>query len=312
MEMNTLIQSILVMAAIIGIGAAIGCRQPLAADSRQLLITIIVNVAMPCIILDGVFQTPIDDRLMLQIFAIFAVSVLLNCLGILIGWLGARTLPLSAKKRRELAILSGLGNTGFIGLPLCAALFGPKGAVLAAVFDAGLDFVMWTVAVMMLQEKGTFSLKGLKAMVNIPMIAIVVGLGFAMSGLTPPEPVKQLAAALARLASPLAMLYIGMLLPLLLRSKPQVSLPLLGVPITFKLFVLPLSAALLLSVLHVDAEITRVAVVQVAMPTVAMASILFARYAADEEMGAMTTVFSTLLALLTIPAVLMVGSLLIR
>lgn len=312
MEMNTLIQSILVMAAIIGIGAAIGCRQPLAADSRQLLITIIVNVAMPCIILDGVFQTPIDDRLMLQIFAIFAVSVLLNCLGILIGWLGARTLPLSAKKRRELAILSGLGNTGFIGLPLCAALFGPKGAVLAAVFDAGLDFVMWTVAVMMLQEKGAFSLKGLKAMVNIPMIAIVAGLGFAMSGLTPPEPVKQLAAALARLASPLAMLYIGMLLPLLLRSKPQVSLPLLGVPITFKLFVFPLSAALLLSVLHVDAEITRVAVVQVAMPTVAMASILFARYAADEEMGAMTTVFSTLLALLTIPAVLMVGSLLIR
>ncbi|MDA5109661.1 AEC family transporter [Brevibacillus thermoruber] len=312
MEIITLIQSILVMAAIIGIGAAIGCRQPLAADSRQLLITIIVNVAMPCIILDGVFQTPIDDRLMLQIFAIFAVSVLLNCLGILIGWLGARTLPLSAKKRRELAILSGLGNTGFIGLPLCAALFGPKGAVLAAVFDAGLDFVMWTVAVMMLQEKGTFSLKGLKAMVNIPMIAIVAGLGFAMSGLTPPEPVKQLAAALARLASPLAMLYIGMLLPLLLRSKPQVSLPLLGVPITFKLFVFPLSAALLLSVLHVDAEITRVAVVQVAMPTVAMASILFARYAADEEMGAMTTVFSTLLALLTIPAVLMVGSLLIR
>jgi predicted permease len=312
MEMNTLLQSILLMAVIIGIGAVIGYRQPLAADSRQLMITIIVNVAMPCIILDGVFQTPIDDRLMLQIFVIFTVSVLLNCLGILIGWLGARTLPLSAKKRRELAILSGLGNTGFIGLPLCAALFGPKGALLAAVFDAGLDFVMWTVAVMMLQEKGAFSLKGLKAMVNIPMIAIVVGLASAMTGLTPPEPVKQLAGTLAKLASPLAMMYIGMLLPLLLRNKPQVSLPLLGVPITFKLFVFPLSAALLLSVLHVDAEITRVAVVQVAMPTLAMASILFARYAADEEMGAMTTVFSTLLALLTIPAVLMVGSLLIR
>jgi malate permease and related proteins len=312
MEMNTLLQSILLMAVIIGIGAVIGYRQPLAADSRQLMITIIVNVAMPCIILDGVFQTPIDDRLMLQIFVIFTVSVLLNCLGILIGWLGARTLPLSAKKRRELAILSGLGNTGFIGLPLCAALFGPKGALLAAVFDAGLDFVMWTVAVMMLQEKGAFSLKGLKAMVNIPMMAIVVGLASAMTGLTPPEPVKQLAGTLAKLASPLAMMYIGMLLPLLLRNKPQVSLPLLGVPITFKLFVFPLSAALLLSVLHVDAEITRVAVVQVAMPTLAMASILFARYAADEEMGAMTTVFSTLLALLTIPAVLMVGSLLIR
>ncbi|WP_243014052.1 AEC family transporter [Brevibacillus borstelensis] len=312
MEISLLLQSILLMAVIIAIGSVIGYRQPLTGESRQLIITIIVNVAMPCIILDGVFQTPIDSQTMTQIVIIFGISVLLNCLGILLGWLGARTLPLSEKKRREMAILSGLGNTGFIGLPLCAALFGPKGALLAAVFDAGVDVVMWTVAVMMLQEKGAFSLKGLKAMVNIPMIAIVLGLGAAMAGFMPPEPVKHLVGTLAKLASPLAMMYIGMLLPLLLRKKPHFSLPVLGMPLTFKLIVFPLSAALLLSVLHLDGEITRVAIIQVAMPTLTMASILFARYAADEEMGAMTTVFSTLLALVSIPAVIMVGNFFLR
>ncbi|MEJ8543887.1 AEC family transporter [Brevibacillus borstelensis] len=312
MEMSLLLQSILLMAVIIAIGSAIGYRQPLTGDSRQLIITIIVNVAMPCIILDGVFQTPIDSQTMKQIVLIFCISVLLNCLGILLGWLGARTLPLPEKKRREMAILSGLGNTGFIGLPLCAALFGPKGALLAAVFDAGVDVVMWTVAVMMLQEKGAFSLKGLKAMVNIPMVAIVLGLGAAMAGFMPPEPVKHLVGSLAKLASPLAMMYIGMLLPLLLKKKPHFSLPVLGMPLTFKLVVFPLSAALLLSILHLDGEITRVAIVQVAMPTLTMASILFARYAADEEMGAMTTVFSTLLALVSIPAVIMVGNFFLR
>ncbi|CAM5784536.1 MULTISPECIES: AEC family transporter [Brevibacillus] len=312
MEISLLLQSILLMAVIIAIGSVIGYRQPLTGESRQLIITIIVNVAMPCIILDGVFQTPIDSQTMTQIVIIFGISVLLNCLGILLGWLGARTLPLPEKKRREMAILSGLGNTGFIGLPLCAALFGPKGALLAAVFDAGVDVVMWTVAVMMLQEKGAFSLKGLKAMVNIPMIAIVLGLGAAMAGFMPPEPVKHLVGTLAKLASPLAMMYIGMLLPLLLRKKPHFSLPVLGMPLTFKLIVFPLSAALLLSVLHLDGEITRVAIIQVAMPTLTMASILFARYAADEEMGAMTTVFSTLLALVSIPAVIMVGNFFLR
>ena len=308
MELQTLQQSILVMAVIIGIGSLIGYRQPLTADSRQLVITIIINVAMPCIILDGIFQTPMDKQVITQIFTIFLISIFLNCLGIFLGWAGARALPLPAKKRREIAILSGLGNTGFIGLPLCAALFGPKGALLAAIFDAGVDVVLWTVGVMMLQEKGSFSLKGLKTLVNIPMIAIVLGLGSALIGFAPPEPVKSLFGTLSKLASPLAMMYIGMLLPLFLRNKPQVSLPLLGMPIAFKLFLFPLLTAFLLSTFPLDQDIVSVTLVQVAMPTLTLASILFARYSADEEMGAMTTVFSTLLALLSIPAVVLMGN----
>lgn len=310
MEFQTLLQSILIMAVIIGIGGFIGFRQPLTTDSRQLVITIIVNVALPCIILDGIFQTPIDDQLWTQIITTFLLSVLLNCFGILIGWLGARALPVDEKKRRQIAILSGLGNTGFIGIPLCAALFGPKGALLAAIFDAGVDIVMWTVGVMMLQGKGSFSLQGLKSLINIPMLAIVGGLTFALIGFVPPEPAKQIFGTLSKLASPLAMLYIGMLMPHFFKAKRFVPIRLISVPIIFKLFLFPLLTALLLSVYPIDAEIASITLIQVAMPTLTLASILFARYAGDEEMGAMTTLFSTLLALLTIPAVVYMGSLL--
>jgi predicted permease len=311
-EMTTLLTSVFIMAVIVGIGSLLGYRYPLTADSRQLMIALIVNVGMPCIILDGVFQTPIDGQMMMKIFVIFGLSVGFNCLGIALGWLGAGAMKLPARKRREMAILSGLGNTGFIGLPLCAALFGPKGALLAAVFDAGLDFTIWTVGVMLLQDKFAFSLKGLKAMLNIPMIAIVIGLLLAALGVTPPDAVKQLAGTLAKIASPLAMMYVGMLMPALLRNKRRVPLQELGLPLSLKLFVFPLVAALLLSLFAMDGDITRIALIQVAMPTIALASILFARYAADEEMGAMTTVFSTLFGLLTIPAVILVGSLIIQ
>lgn len=311
MEIAPLLTSVFIMAAIIGIGALIGNRIPLTHDGRQLMIMIIVNVAMPCIILDGVFQSPIDHKLLTQIFIIFIVSILFNCLGILIGWIGAKPLQLTARKRCEVAILSGLGNTGFIGLPLCDALFGPKGALLAAVFDAGVDFTIWTVAVMLLQEKRSFSIASLRSLVNIPMFAIVIGLLVAALGITPPEAVKTLTGTLAHVASPLAMMYIGMLIPSLLKNKKRVSIPMLGLPITLKLFVFPLVATLLLSVFALEKEIAQVVLVQVAMPTIAMASILFARYAADEEMGAMTTVFSTLIGLLTIPAVVLVGSFLL-
>jgi predicted permease len=311
-DLTTLFASIFMMAVIIGIGAWIGMRSPLSGDSRQLMIMIIVNVAMPCIILDGIFQLPIDQKLLMQIFVIFAIAILFTCFGIFLGWMGARLFHLPSRQARQLAILSGCGNTGFIGLPLCAALFGAKGALLAAVFDAGLDFTIWTVGVMLLQERKAFSFSGLRSLINIPMMAIGVGLTIAIIGYNPPGIVKELTGTLAKLASPLAMIYIGMLIPTLLRNKKRVPIQVLGLPLTLKLFVYPMCAAALLVVFTLESEISQIVIIQTAMPTIAMASILFARYAADEEMGAMTTVFSTLLALITIPAVVMMGNMILQ
>ncbi len=306
--MEPLLTSMLVMGVIVGIGAIIGKKLPLTNDSRQLMIMIIVNVAMPCIILDGIFQLPIDQELLTQIFAIFAIAVLFTCIGSFLGWLGAKMMRMPDKDARQLAILSGFGNTGFIGLPLCAALFGAKGALLAAVFDAGLDFTLWTVGVMLLQEKRKLTLSSLRELVNIPMFAIVGGLLIAVIGFEPPMIVKQLTGSLSKLASPMAMIYIGMLIPILLQNKKRVALPMLGLPLTIKLVVFPLVTASLLLFLSLDLELAQVTLIQTAMPTIAVASILFARYAADEEMGAMTTVFSTLLGLATIPAVVILGN----
>lgn len=165
---------------------------------------------------------------------------------------------------------------------------------------------------MLLQEKQEFHIKNLRTLLNIPMIAIVVGLAIATLGIHPPEVAKLLTGNLANLASPMAMLYIGMLIPTLLKNKRTLSLPMLGLPITIKLFLFPLVTILILYLSSLDPDITQVVLIQAAMPTIAMASILFARYAADEEMGAMATVFSTLLALGTIPAIVLVGNLILH
>lgn len=312
MEMVPLLTTIFVMGAMIAIGALIGRHAPLTQDSRKLLITLIVNVGLPCIILHGLFQLPMDRELLMQIFVVFALAFLFTCIGILLGFCAARMQGAPVKKACEMAIVSGFGNTGTIGLPLCAALFGPKGAVLAAVFDAGMDFCLWTLGVALLQEKRKFSLAGLKALVNIPMIAIVLGLVLASLGLTPPAaPIKQLTATLAAIASPLAMIYIGMLMVDYLRQKRPLGIAKMGTPLGIKLAVFPISIAFLLTLFPLGHEIVQVVLVQVAMPTIAIAPIVFARYGADEELAAMMTVSSTLLSLVTIPLVMMVNHLIL-
>lgn len=115
------------MAVIIGMGAMIERIRSVTDDARQLLITIIINVAVPCIILNGIFHTPLNQQLLHHIFLIFFIAVGLSCLGMFLAFLFAVLCKLPINKRREFSFIAGLGNTGFIGLPLCVALFGPIG-----------------------------------------------------------------------------------------------------------------------------------------------------------------------------------------
>ncbi|WP_027415932.1 AEC family transporter [Aneurinibacillus terranovensis] len=305
MEVSTVLSSIAIMTIMIGIGSLLTLRVPFTAERRELLMTLIVNVALPFIIISGVFHTRMDGQFLLLILGTFVISIIVNCIGIAMGWLAARSIGAGHEKVREMAILSGLGNTGFIGLPLCAMLFGAKGGVLAAVFDSGLDFTIWTLGVMMLQRK-KFSFRSLKELINIPMMAIVTGLLVAVLKLSPPFFLIRLSDSLASLASPLAMIYIGMLIPSLLRKK-SASIRQIGMPLIMKLLIFPVVIALLVHIVPLHKEITQVVIVQSTMPTISLASILFARYSADEEYGAMATVFSTLLSMMTIPFMIAVG-----
>ncbi|SDE79328.1 AEC family transporter [Bhargavaea beijingensis] len=225
--------------------------------------------------------------------------------GIGIGYLFAVLFHKKVNRTKELALLSGLGNTGFIGIPLCAVLLGPEGALYAAMFDAGVDVTLWTLGAFMLQKDRRIGLGMLRTMINTPIIAIVAGLGMAAARFRPPEVLVDLIDRLAAIAAPLAMFYIGILVMTLFRKRAEGSLgqkkATLWLPVSVKLIILPVFAAMLGKGLALDATMLQTVMIQSMMPTLTLASMLFAKYSADEEMGAITTVCSTLVALLTIP-----------
>lgn len=301
MDFSTVFSSVMVMGSTIVVGILLSRAVNFGDDARQLLMTIIINVAMPCIILHSIFQFPMNDGVFKLVLITFIFSVVINLLGLIIGWLSAKLSGVSPQRAKEMAVLSGFGNTAVIGVPLCATLFGPKGALLAAVFDAGLDFTIWTAGVMLLQKNTAPSLRSLKAMINIPMAAVVVGLTMGYLQIQPPPLILTVTGNLAGLTSPLAMIYIGLLVPSLWAKLTAIPKLHLGVPIFVKLLVLPVVATLILSLLTPDKAIAQVVLVQASMPTITIASILFTKYQGDVELGAAGTVFATIISLITIP-----------
>ena len=151
-------QSIAIIAMMIIIGVLISRSIPITEQTKKVFTSIIVNVAMPCIILSSVFNMSISANILKNLGLVFIFSIIINIIGMLIGWFLASYHRESKAHRAEIALLSGLGNTGFIGIPLCSAIFGHEGALYAAIFDAGVDLVIWTLGVMILSNRFSLSL----------------------------------------------------------------------------------------------------------------------------------------------------------
>ncbi|WP_236034908.1 AEC family transporter [Alkalihalobacterium elongatum] len=310
MDIYVVATSIMVMGIIIALGATLAFKVTITNEIKHVLILIILNIAVPSIILNGVFNTEVTTNLLHQVLIIFILSIFFHLAALLFAWVLSKILRFESTFAKKMTILAALGNTGFIGIPLCATIFGPIGGLLAAIFDAGLDIVLFSVVIYMLQSEKHFQFRQLKALINLPLLAIIIGLTSVITGLEPPQFIRQLTSMLSALAAPLAMLYIGMLLPPLFQKKGFIIYRQIWFPLGVRLLIIPTVTIFIMSVLPLDTLIKNIVVILSAMPTIMLATVLFAKYSNDEELAVITTVYSTLLSLLTIPIIAFIVSML--
>ena len=95
------------LAVLLGIGMWLAKRMSFTKDVRSFLIFVIINIALPAIILNGFFQVAIDNNLMKQIIIIFIFSLFVLIYAFYVrGWAFSRTIGLGALKARETAFLA--------------------------------------------------------------------------------------------------------------------------------------------------------------------------------------------------------------
>jgi len=103
------------------------------------------------------------------------------------------------------------------------------------------------------------------------------------------------------------MLYIGMIIPLIFRNHVKIPLLHLGTPIIVKLLILPFIVTIFLMFVQLPDFIKPIILIQASMPTLTLASVMFAKYAKEEEWAAIATITSTIVAMATIPFILYIG-----
>jgi malonate transporter len=216
--MKLVVEAVLPLFALILAGYVCGRRGVLGAQAVTSLNLFVVWLALPALL----FQALAEARWSELNQPAFVAAIALGMLATFVPWValsrGRRATPLPDASIEALA--ASYPNTGFMGIPLCLAVFGRAGlqpAILATILTAcllfGLSLALIEIGLHSGHAAGTAIAKAAATLARNPLlVAPALGGLFAIAHIPRPEPLLRLTGLLGSAASPCALVTIGLFL----------------------------------------------------------------------------------------------------
>ncbi len=312
MDLLAFAEPFLIVFVLIGIGALVARLGIMQRDGVAQMSTLVVQVTLPAAIFDAV-ATDLSLEALASVPLILVLGIGLGALTWGLGLLAARLHRVDASRRPVYAFAAGCGNTGFLGIPLVGALLGPTALVTAVLYDFTTTINIFTFGVAGLDRSAArLSVRRLLGNLLNPMfLALVLGVGWAATGLQLPSVVAGVVGLTGDATTPLAMIAMGHMLYSSRREAP-VPMAQLASLSAIRVVLAPLLMLGAVWVLPLPAETQAVCVLQAGMPTAMLTAILAQQYGVDHHFAVRAALVSTLLSLGTLPVLLLVVTRLFR
>lgn len=278
-------------------GVIISKLRIIREDNRQVLVRLLMDVAMPMMVLDAFNKPTTREELLSSLWVMiiaFAGCAATGLIGLLL-WKGR-----PENKRKVLMYASMFSNAGNAGLPIVSLVFGPTGVFYASMYLIPPRILQWTVGLGLFvkPEKGGW----VKNVLLNPMVVMIyIGAILMATSWQIPGVFGTAIGNLGGMTAPLSMILIGATLAdmdwrmLLDRSVLLISF--------LRLIAFPLLFIVLLSLLHVDDVTMNVCVILLAMPVASNTAAMAERYGGDHVFASACVSVSTLLSVVTVPII---------
>lgn len=273
-----------------------------AATLRIQLNRLVVDVFAPPLLFALAAQASITRELLsvpLIVAGGIAVAGTLNYIALFRSPLGR---GLSRETRAAILLAGTWSNVLFMGYPTLTFLYGDKGGTYAAFADfLASTPILWTLGVWVatrLGHEGGHGHSLLRTMLKLPPVwGFLLGFAVNFSGVDA-EPLIKAAKFMGQATIPIMLFALGLSIPW---GNLRPSRPVLFAVVT-KLVLAPLAMWLMVREgfgAHGDAQTA--AIIEVAMPTMLMASSFADRFHLDARAAALTTSLSSLGFMVTLP-----------
>lgn len=294
----TVVFQVLVLFIVLGVGAV--CRkQGMFPDGViASLSKLVLYVSQPALTL-AAFSREFPPEMAWELVQMFLISMVAHIITFGLGLLLFRRQ--SKTRKAVLVTLMMLCNSAFMGYPVITAAFGQEALLYAVTYGIGFNICAWTLGVWLFAGAQGVSVK--KALINPGLLSVFIGAALLLFKLRLPGPVRDAITMLGSLTTPLAMMLIGARMVGVklndLRDPP------FFVGILCRLIAIPLLFYMLLKPLGLPPMVFKVSILVLAMPGATMLQLFAEEYKGDAPLASRATFVSTLLSILTIPAIVM-------
>lgn len=283
--------------ALLAVGLVAGPRVPARPQVVRVLDGFVVGVAIPGLVLSALPDVGLGGELARPVLVAWGGLALAAGLVLLLarrhGWPPATV--------GALLLVTPLGNTAFLGLPVVDAVLDEAAVGTAVAHDQlGTFLGLATYGSLVAARWGTAGTGSVarRLLTFPPFVALV--LSFPVRAVDLPGPVSDGLELLGDLVGPVALLTLGLRFRW---TRPPARGPALVWCLTTKMVVVPAAALAVCLALGVADDPTGQAVVlQSAMPPMVTAGVVAARVGLDEELASAVVSRGLALALVTLPA----------
>ena len=291
--------------AIVVVGYAAGKLGYMGGTFDKRLSKLVIDITCPALILSSAMTDDLPDRTL--ILPLLGISILTYVLLTGVAWWLPRFLTKGKENEGVVGFALMFGNVGFMGYPVVASIFGHQAVFYAAVLNVVNTFAVFTIGTMMITggEGSDAERFSKKVLYSTPMLSAYLSMLIVALGIDNiPDYVSQPLTMIGNITVPAALLIIGSSmsnLPLraMLGNRTVYATTLL------RLVLLPVGVHFLMRALGFDPFVVNINTLVIAMPVATYGTILCLKYEKDTTMITAVTFITTLLAMVSIPLLVM-------
>ena len=299
-DLYPVLEQLLLMGVLIALGLYLNKSGKINKEAENGIAELTIDIAFPALIFTNIVKD-FDLSMFRQYLIVPLSSLLITVISIVIIFIITRSLNYSQREQEEFTFVSIFSNNIFIGAPICLALFGAQGLILAILYDFGMQLILWTIGIWLLKDSGQNAESHfLSNIFSPPIVGLLLGLVVVFSGLSLPQSVINITDSVGAITVPLAMIFIGLQLAKssfaeVLGNKKIYLLSFL------RLLFFPFMVYFGLGLLEISSLLRGVMTIEAAMPVFASSSVIMEKYGHKSDFAS-AAIFATIVFMaITLP-----------
>ena len=292
--MIVIFTQVAVLFAFASIGFSLCKAKIINSESSKFLSTLVVWLFLPATTFKS-FSTNFTVKYITEKYDIIITSAIAIIIIATSAYFFSKILTKDKYTRSVYTYSFTVPNSGYMGIPLTQALYGPGMLINLLIFTIPINIYLYTIGYCsLIKAKLTF-----KKLLNPPIFAMVLGAIIGLSGLTLPDFVADFLSVASAPLGPCTMLILGMVLSEYKFGK-LLKKPTNYIVVLFRLILIPTIFVSLFKLLGLT-NLVMPALIAYSMPC-GLNTVVFPKLVGEDcETGAALTLISTVISMATIP-----------